>query len=873
MRIIKPNTLVYLYKVLGAEQGMVLCSTIMAAFSFDAAAQERLLAEKDLWAMASAAMDRDEVLDWSLPKAEGEFLVYGACRLRQPERAAQVRVAVAEKVKTLDVHGDRAWIGDRPGDPEPFLSMPIDWRHAYGGPDFPDNPLGKGHPERGEKNPPLPNILPENYLPASPGALCPVAGFTALRPQWPERTRHFGPFDKTWLEKRWPYYPHGSSLEYCLTAPRDQRLGRFFAGDERVVIHNMHPEKPLLETTLPAVRMRLFLNRMKDAKEVFSERLCRPDTLWLFPEREAGILAWRNLTLIADEDAEDVRHVLIAVEPFSSEPLPFERYRSRLEEILAPPLKTPPPVGAPEPRQAPAMPPPSPENPPEMSRELEEAVASLEKEVEQTLAKLGVAKEEAMATLQAAQAAPPAESMEELVAEYKAPGDEDILESIKEMEAMVAALEKQTDAMLAGAGLTREDAERALAEKAGGVSDDPEAAFKALLGLPGLPDEARLKFQEAGQAFAALRKALDELPRPEPSPEAPPQEPPQEPPQDSSDAAAEGTPLTVEGVLALFARGESLRGLDLRGLDFSGRTFAGADFSECRLEGAAFEGAMLSGARFDNARLDKARFGKALAQKADFTGCLAPNAVFSEAALDGAVLAKADFTGADFSKARLFGARFDGTTLSGCLLAGADARGVSGQRTDFSKANLDGADLREAALTDADFTGASCAGMDFRKADAKSLRLSGAACAGARFKGATLHNLRADPATDLGGADFRGADLTRAAMAGACLGKANLTRATLAGADLSRAILTGARLRKADATRARFDKADLREADLTKLNGFKASFRKARLEGCVLKKACLYGAGLYKCFMGRTVLDGANLKRTLLDLRMLTDAR
>ena len=53
-----------------------------------------------------------------------------------PVGAVGVRLKVGEGDvdKRLAVVGDREWRGGVPTNPTPFVEMPIDWRHAFGGP-------------------------------------------------------------------------------------------------------------------------------------------------------------------------------------------------------------------------------------------------------------------------------------------------------------------------------------------------------------------------------------------------------------------------------------------------------------------------------------------------------------------------------------------------------------------------------------------------------------------------------------------------------------------------------------------------------------------------------------------------------------------
>lgn len=341
MRIHKPRDLAFLYKVLDTERGMLLTATFLAAFPLDAPRPTRLLPEAALWAEATGAMDPGIPFEWSFPKPEAEFLVYGSFYSPKPVQEADIRVTVAERTKTLRVFGDRTAHGERVSDPAPMTVMPIRWKNAYGGPDTPDNPLGKGqgvHPAPGghadaDAAVPWPNVMPAGSTAFTPPHGPAPAGLTALGPMWPQRRRHLGAFDADWLADRWPYHPAGSSIRYSLTAPEDQRLGRFFIGDEAITVENMHPSRPRIDSALPGLCARFFLKRRADGREQWSERPTKADTLWLFPDREIGVLAWRNLTLVKDEDLCDVVACLMAVEPLAGPRKTMDEYLSTLSLI------------------------------------------------------------------------------------------------------------------------------------------------------------------------------------------------------------------------------------------------------------------------------------------------------------------------------------------------------------------------------------------------------------------------------------------------------------------------------------------------------------------------------------------------------------
>jgi uncharacterized protein YjbI with pentapeptide repeats len=166
-----------------------------------------------------------------------------------------------------------------------------------------------------------------------------------------------------------------------------------------------------------------------------------------------------------------------------------------------------------------------------------------------------------------------------------------------------------------------------------------------------------------------------------------------------------------------------------------------------------------------------------------------------------------------FLEARFGHARFTGSDLDGCgfqraLLWGADlstvqARGSFWQEADLSGSRLQGADFSEALLHRACLRGVVAAASLWQ---------------GARLVEADFRS-GLDQLTDLGRADFQGADLSFAQFHGANLRQACLQEAILYGTDFS-----GADLRE----------ADLRGCDLRHALIASARLEAARLEGARL---------------------------------------
>ena len=149
MKVYKKDHLSLLVKIFGLGDKLYLTTTILAYF--DLTDPDTPLKEQDLWRTIPEQLG-EQVLDMGWPKPRGEFLVTGNCHVPggKERPASQVAVRVGNTAKILDVFGDRFWLdskGSQPvkSEPRPFTQMPIDYRLAYGGEGYTDNPVGRGY--------------------------------------------------------------------------------------------------------------------------------------------------------------------------------------------------------------------------------------------------------------------------------------------------------------------------------------------------------------------------------------------------------------------------------------------------------------------------------------------------------------------------------------------------------------------------------------------------------------------------------------------------------------------------------------------------------------------------------------------------------
>ncbi len=915
MKVIKPDNLSLLFSSVMLQKELLLSVAAMGFFSLDspdAPAEARLMDEGAMWRTVAASLDREEPLDLCQPKVEGEFLVYGSCFAKQGARAALARVEVGGIVKELLVSGNQHWgaLGI-PSKPELFTEMKICHGNAFGGPGYKTNPVGKGFAPDETGKRPLPNIQDPEKPMGLAGELPAPVGFTAYPPAWPQRAKYFGKFDGQWLKNRWPHYPLDTDLRHFNTAPVDQRLDGFFTGDERVLIVNMHPDKTEIVSSLPAVRARIFANRATGGGPEFAELSAKLDTVWLFPDKESGIVLFRGVMRVEDEELDDVLHLMAEWEPLQEPPKPLEHYhRLFLEALEPPPVEAaPPPEPAPAPVSPPSPePPPIPqaeakpeEQPPELAS-IEKELAEMEAQTDAKLRKLGLTREELMEKY--LPKPPPTNPL-----------------SLEQIRARIGEIEAQNAERLEKLGMTPDGIMgkyllRPEANAPAGLRDiakhigEMEAGSEAKLRELGMTREELVKKSlpgfEVGRPMPAeeLEKVIAEL-ETQAAPEAPAVPLPEmlAVPAPKPLTAA---PLVVEEVMERYGRGETLSGLDLTGLDFTGRDLTGADLSRSILDKAVFRdaklasanltgavlgeadcaGADLSGADLSKSMLDKTAFAKAKLSGADLSEAVMTEADFTGANLTGAKLtgangtagrfceaglAKADLTRGDFA-----GADFSGSDLTEAVLAGASFEKASmrkikavkaaAPKADFSFADLSGADFSDAELTEADLSYANLSGARFIEAEADKIRLDGATGAGPDFSRAKMRESRGDRETSFTDACLKGAWLPYSCWGGANLAGAQLEEANLDYCDFSGVRFSGCTFLNAVAREANFMKALIEASDMRGVNLFKCSLRKARISESDLRDSHLFGADLYGAKLVNCDMRGADLQRTLLTL-------
>lgn len=828
----------------------LLAIAVIAGFSLTKAAPEPLEADA-LWQCIDSALPEGDVLDIGHPKPRGEFLAYGACNKQEETRAAEVGVSCGSLSNKLLVFGDRFWRGEATSEPLPFTRMPLDWSHAFGGASFAKNPQGKGIAKVEEGIVPLPNVESPSRQIASPADRPEPAGFGAMPPHWPQRSRLYGTPDKGWFEQLWPGVPRDHAPEYACSAPKEQRLpdGVYFAGDEPVSCRNMHPEHATLASQLPGWRCRLFLQRDNQTQEEIATQL---ETVWLFPEQETGVLLFRGVSHTQGEDCPDIAAIVADLEPLDAPARPMSTYTARFEQDQEASPFTPeaPPtqqesdaagtglgagamaagvagLAAATGLGGEAMATPSP--PPVMDSDavsqLEGLVAEMEGEMEAYLASVGITSEEAKAYLETLKQSTPE------------------IESTGNLEDMVADMHDAAMKFLSDNGLdTSPEGLQNLLEQypQDAVEQNLEenlTTVRAMLAKPDIPESLRSGLEDCLKGwmeFSTVMKSLSMLEEQFRSTVA------EEPPPAGTQPAPQEEPLPelalkldTEQALERIRSGKSMQGYDLSDCDFSGQD----------LRSANLRGAFLLGVSFTGSDLEAADLGDAFCQDCDFSKTSLDRTNFSNATLEGASFFATTGKGTRFRHANMFGAILQGVSL---------------QETDLHQADCSNANLTDATLE-------ACSGAD--------LKLGGATLQGAWFPDANLQGCRMDAATNATGSSFVRANLSRAKFSGATLDKCNFDGANLNHAVFYACSCTDVSLRMAIAKHADFSKAVLQKADFFGLNLLKGSLRGADCSQANITNANLFGVDVYRARLNPDAITDCNLGRTLLQPGIFDDTR
>ncbi|APR75272.1 Pentapeptide repeat family protein [Minicystis rosea] len=733
--------------------------------------------------------------DFANDKHHAEVMLRGTCHVPRGEPIPEcpVRFAVGEWSKILRVIGPRVWteggLGSAFSAPLPFTKMPLGYDHAFGGPGYAPNPVGKGV---GTSE--LPNVEHAGDIVRSRSDRPAPAGFGPISAAWPQRAGKLGRAYGKGHRQHAPAFAEDFDWSFFQAAPADQQLSGFLRGDEELTFQNLHPTIQVLTTRLPGLRIRVFI---KDAEGAVREAPMRLDTLFADLDRGTVTLTWRGLVPVKEADLADVETVLLASERLDDDPLPEDHYRGEIDKLEADPLRVR-------------------EVMPEGLRDVAEQAV-----YHRRLFAPG-------STAIEAGDDPLAQALREKIGHLPPAAQQQIWAGIARI--MAAPMPPGVD--------LRRELEKAVAEMPPPPATSavpPPGVFpihdarigRSVAKVRALVDEAKASAAKKGVTLAGVEKyeqvladlrALDL-------------------PGDEARATSEASAVEPGPGRDLSHRdfsGWDLRGRDLRGAKLDGAILARADLRGAQLEGASLRAAVLVDAALEGADLSRTDL-----YRANLQGARAAGATLRGAKLHQTVLDRVDLTGAtlveveaemtivaeaDLSRVDAQRARFEKSLFREVTLTQADFSGASAVRCSFLRCRATGARFEGATLTKTSFTESNLQGARFVRARGER----------ASFLRATLDDADLSHAV-LVRAVLREATATRARGQGVNLREAHLYRARLDRVDLGGANLAGAILTRATLHQVIFAEANLYAADFTQAAGTGCDFTGANLTRCSLE--------------------------------------
>ncbi len=718
MRIVKPLRLTLMYRPFRWRTRKGLAVTIVAC----------LKKQKDTWQAIPEItlmkdilplLDADEILDFIMPKPHPEFLVSGnAYTAHQEDKTkCMVKVRVGKKEKQCLVFGDRYWIDNKITPPAEYSSQPMDWAYSYGGPGFPDNPVGQGiaavQQETGSVHK-LPNLESPTDRIHSRGRHVPPINFGPVHIDWPARMGKAGTFDDTWLKTEGTgFFDDLDPLMFNAASEDQIWLDRTeLKLDETFEIWNMHPTEPIWQGTLPSVRARCFVRQRTRPADAMQEISMSATTAWFVPDQDCLLLMFHGAMDIQEDDAYDIASIMPALEHLNH-PRSAAHYQSIFEQ------RTDPEKGAlyafrdedliPEDMKAPWL-------------ELE----SMENH-HTMLAK--------MSRMQySAYDDEAGENWNRFVGPIKPMRLGDLPELVERSQQLrEQALQEHEQYRNETLQQIRDEKKKGGPYMPAEMLDSLEDMLKGETGAgsaPQLPMVGPPRMRNVRNLVPAENRALLNLTQMQSAfADTLGQEQSGINPADAlhkfylySVQYQKGAPRVGEHKAMLLRRevkkrvqaGQPLKELDLTGADLSNMDLRNANFDHAWLEAANLARADLSGATFNEAVLARADF--------------------SEAAIDQAVLSGANISEAIFYKTRALGAKFSDVIIEGSItlassvfdeseFSSISVEAITIESCSFRKAVLTDCNLNGATITHTDFSGASIIKGGIDKATLEHLQL------------------------------------------------------------------------------------------------------------------------------------------------------
>ncbi|WP_248890976.1 DUF2169 family type VI secretion system accessory protein [Citrobacter freundii] len=224
----------------------------------------------------------------------------------------EVRAVVGTIDKTLAVTGPRCWQQQKSrwiiSEPQYVTAVSLHYGNAFGGEYiwqdaqgneqrdiFIHNLVGTGYGDAKNKtsliNCRLPQVELLQDVVTSPDSR-PAPGAFSVQPRnHPTRLQYAGTYDEYWLKEVSPFLPEDFDERYFQSAPPDQQT-EYIRGGEKIMLVNMHKERPVIEFQLPHFGQIPVRILTMDYEEY--ELTPVVDTLYFEPDEERFSVVWRT---------------------------------------------------------------------------------------------------------------------------------------------------------------------------------------------------------------------------------------------------------------------------------------------------------------------------------------------------------------------------------------------------------------------------------------------------------------------------------------------------------------------------------------------------------------------------------------------------
>lgn len=921
MKVIKPMMLGILWRTY-QRNGHRLGVTGIVCFPLDT--PDRPLTDPVMWTKIASEFPPDSVWDAGIPKDQGEVLLSARAYSSgetTPASHRRISVRVGPVAKSLDVYGDRVWEKRSGGWTKtqaiPFIEMPIVYSLAFGGEGYPQNPTGTGFVNNPGNGPiPLPNIESVISPIRSPEDRPAPEGLGALDITWLQRFSKVGNYREGEIGKTPPPLPANSDWTLYNQALPDQWIPGFWQGGEPYLLAGLHPQFDRQSGKLPKIRVRSFVTLTGASGQSFVELPMHPETVWLFPHLEIGVVIHRGSMAIETDDASEVISILLAAEdPEDDRPeshyLDFRNRRDTRDPkdlslygdapLLPVRLKDDPQANIGDIRYHLANQPSENEQRTKriLSHKLDQAQSRQDEALNtfkgsppeslrtEELLKAGKEKIDAIRKkIEDTPTKTPLEMLDEAI------DNRPDRKTLKQQMAtgIREAVNRIPDEVLQNANITREALlssqtvqaplkrkieetlssetmkERLRAIGASLSSSTPTGSPPGMGQITKDPmagiNESQNRVESLQKQFAALADKSKSLVRSVHF--FPP------PPSDPSNAAA-GRQKALDHLArsrdfkSWELRGADLSGLDLSGCDFSDSDLIGCDFSGSNLTGSLFVGTWAAHSRFSRAILSRARFDESNIGCSDLTGVRAEDASFKNTILSGAALADCD----------LSGSLFDGSDLGNTSFLRAKSQRCSFPNAKFmrfesaSSVSLSAPTENPGAapstservvFREVDFSGSRFEKALFMKADFISVNFSDCQLSGVIFLDCSGPSSRFDrsvlsKAVFAQSIDFIGSSFRKADLTGANLRGVNVSGSDFQGSILSDADGSGGDWRNANLQGVQAIQSRFQKADLRFADCRSGDFRQAIFLNADLRFAIFSRGSLYKAGVTGAKID------------------